>query len=97
MPEFPSWPIEVVNARGVTVSDVLVRIRDVLNRSVSPMETAVSGIASEYFRARTRADPREFAQGVKRMDFLGPNVFFLGLSRAYDGQDRWDVHFSSSA
>ncbi|KAF9218679.1 hypothetical protein BS17DRAFT_666338, partial [Gyrodon lividus] len=94
IPVLPSWPIEVTNSRGVTVYDVLVKLRDVLNRSVSPMETTVSGIVSEYFRARVRADAREFAQGIKGIDFLGPNVFFAGLSRARDGQDRWDVYFS---
>ncbi|KAF9234750.1 hypothetical protein BU15DRAFT_65460 [Melanogaster broomeanus] len=97
IPELPSWPVEVTNSRGVTVYDVLVRIRDVLNRSVSPTETTASGFASESFRVRTCTDPREFAQGVKRMDFLGPHVFFAGLSRVYDGQDRWEVHFSPSA
>ncbi|KIJ11719.1 hypothetical protein PAXINDRAFT_137749 [Paxillus involutus ATCC 200175] len=97
IPQLPSWPIEVTNSRGVTVYDVLVKIRDVLNRGASPMETTVSGFASEYFRARTRTDPREFAQGVKRIDFLGPNVYFAGLSRARDGSDRWDVYFSPSA
>ncbi|KAH7887226.1 hypothetical protein F5I97DRAFT_1874187 [Phlebopus sp. FC_14] len=72
---FPSWPIEITNARGVTVYDVLVKIREVLNWSLSPQEAA----------------------GVKRVDFLGPNVFFAGLSRASDGRDRWEAHFSQSA
>lgn len=82
----------------MSVYDVLVRIRDVLDRSVSPTEmgamvSTFTVSASEYSRARTRADPREFAQGVKRIDFLGPNVFFAGLSRSMDGQDRWEVRF----
>lgn len=96
----PLWStIEVRNPGGVTARDVLVRIRDVLNRGVSPAEmgtmvsiSAAFASASEYFRARTHADPREFAQGVKRIDFLGPNVLFAGLSRSRDGQDRWVVH-----
>lgn len=83
----------------MTVRDVLIRIRDVLNRSVSSteMSSVVSptvASASEYFRARTYADPREFAQGVKRIDFLGPNVLFAGLSRSMDGRDRWEVRFA---
>jgi hypothetical protein len=97
IPSLPLWStIEVRNDYGVRACDVLARIRDVLDRSVSPAEmgTMVSiSAASEYFRARTLADPREFAQGVKRIDFLGPNVFFAGLSRSRDGQDRWEVHF----
>ena len=100
VPLLPLWPtIEVRNPRGVTVRDVLIRIRDVLNRSVSSteMSSVVSptvASASEYFRARTYADPREFAQGVKRIDFLGPNVLFAGLSRSMDGRDRWEVRFA---
>ena len=98
VPSLPLWSqIEVRNNNGVSAYDVLARIRDVLNRSVSPVDmnamVSISAAASEYFRTRTRADPREFAQGVKRIDFLGPNVFFAGLSRSRDGQDRWEVHF----
>ncbi|KAF8434739.1 hypothetical protein L210DRAFT_3484952 [Boletus edulis BED1] len=98
IPSLPPWStFEVRNERGVSAYDVLVRIRDVLNRSVSPAEmgamVSISAAASEYFRARTHADPREFAQGMKRIDFLGPNVFFAGLSMSRDGQDRWEVHF----
>lgn len=96
-PEFPYWSVEVTNSRGVTVYDVLVRIHETLNRSVSPQEASVSPFASEYFRARTRADPREYAQGVKRVDFLGPNVFFAGLSQSRDAPNRWDVRFCPSA
>lgn len=94
---YPCWSIEVSNPRGVTVTDVLVRIREALYRGVSPQEATVSSTASEYFRARTRADPREYAQGVKRVDLLGPNVFFAGLSPSLDGQNHWDVHFVSTA
>lgn len=101
VPSLPPWStIEVRNDNGVTAYDVLARIRDVLNRSVSPAEmgamVSVSAVASEYFRVRTHADPREFAQGVKRIDFLGPNVIFAGL-RSIDGQDRWEVRFMPSA
>ncbi|KAG8216994.1 hypothetical protein J3R82DRAFT_7307 [Butyriboletus roseoflavus] len=98
VPSLPMRPtIEVRNSHGVTVRDVLVRIREVLDRSVSHTEMAMVSIfaatASEYFRVRTLADPREFAQGVKRIDFLGPNVFFAGLSRSMNDQDRWEVRF----
>ncbi|KAF8124523.1 hypothetical protein EV363DRAFT_703992 [Boletus edulis] len=74
IPSLPPWStFEVRNERGVSAYDVLVRIRDVLNRSVSPAEMG--------------------AMGMKRIDFLGPNVFFAGLSMSRDGQDRWEVHF----
>ena len=98
IPSLPPWSmIEVRNEHGVSAYDVLARIRDVLNRSVSAAEmgamVSISAVASEYFRVRTQTDPREFAQGVKRIDFLGPNVFFAGLSPSRDGQGRWEVHF----
>lgn len=96
-PGFPYWSVEVTNPRGVTVHDVLVRIRETLNRSVSPQEASVSPLASEYFRARTHADPREYAQGVKRIDMLGQNVYFAGLSQSRDGPNHWDVHFCRNA
>ncbi|KAI5989590.1 hypothetical protein EDD15DRAFT_2284296 [Pisolithus albus] len=95
--DHPYWSIEVSNPRGVTVLDVLLKIREALQRGVSPQEATVSHTVSEYFRARTRADPREYAQGVKRVDFLGPKVFFAGLSPSMDGQNRWDAHFVPTA
>ncbi|KAI6161136.1 hypothetical protein EDD17DRAFT_1590135 [Pisolithus thermaeus] len=72
---YPFWSIEVSNPHGVTVLDVLLRIREALLRGVSPQE----------------------ATGVKRIDFLGPNVFFAGLSPSMDGQNRWDAHFVPTA
>ncbi|KAG1748456.1 uncharacterized protein EDB91DRAFT_1114088 [Suillus paluster] len=99
--ELPAWTIEVVNPRGVTVNDVLFKIREMLNRSVASQEmqrsSRAASAAIESCRARSRADPREYAQGVKRVDFLGPKVFFAGLARARDGSDSWEIHFSHSA
>ncbi|OAX34422.1 hypothetical protein K503DRAFT_444548 [Rhizopogon vinicolor AM-OR11-026] len=95
---FETWSIEVMvmNPRGITVHDVLFRIREHLNRSVAAheMHGPLHAVAMHSFRARCRADPREHAQGVKRVDFLGPKVFFNGLTRARDGSDSWDLHFS---
>ena len=94
--ELPAWSIEVMNPRGITVNDVLLKIRELLNRSVASheMRGPSQAVAIDSFRARSRADPREHAQGVKRIDFLGPKIFFAGLSRARDGSDSWDLHFS---
>lgn len=98
--ELPAWTIEVVNPHGITVNDVLLKIRETLNRGVTSHEMqmhrpshAVSA-AIDSFRARSRADQREHAQGVKRFDFLGPKIFFVGLTRARDGSDSWTIHFS---
>ncbi|KAG1731556.1 hypothetical protein EDB19DRAFT_1912465 [Suillus lakei] len=100
VPELPAWMIEVVNPRGVTVNDVLAKICETLNRSVAPHEMQRSSravnAAIDSFRARSRADPCEHAQGVKRVDFLGPKVFFAGLARTRDGSDSWEIHFSQS-
>ncbi|KAG1751571.1 uncharacterized protein EDB91DRAFT_1106051 [Suillus paluster] len=102
IPELPAWTIEVVNSHGITVNDVLFKIRETLNRGVASHEMqmhrlshAVSA-AIDFFRARSRADPREHAQGVKRVDFLGPKVFFAGITRARDGSDSWDIYFSQN-
>ncbi|KAG0704491.1 hypothetical protein DFH29DRAFT_372755 [Suillus ampliporus] len=100
--ELPAWTIEVVNPHGISVNDVLHTIRETLNRGVASHEMqmhrpsyAVS-TAMNSFRARSCADPREHAQGVKRVDFLGPKVFFAGLTRARDGSDSWEIYFSQS-
>ncbi|KAH7908895.1 hypothetical protein BJ138DRAFT_1156591 [Hygrophoropsis aurantiaca] len=96
---FPAWAIEVVNPRGVTVSDVLGRIFDTLNCPVSQQEitqypAAMVTSAGHSFRARTQMVPQEYAQGVKRVDFIAPKVFFVGLTKCRSGHDRWEVHFS---
>jgi len=93
---FPAWSIEVVNPRGITVNNVLLKIRELLNGSVAPheMRGPLHAVAVESFRARSRADQRERAQGMKRVDFLGPKVFFAGLTGARDGSNTWDLHLS---
>lgn len=100
VPELPAWTIEVVNPRGVTVNNVLAMIRETLNRSVASHEMQRSSravnAAIDSFRARSRADPHEHAQGVKRVDFLSPKVFFTGLSRARDGSDSWEIHLAQN-
>ncbi|KAG2055925.1 hypothetical protein BDR06DRAFT_1019892 [Suillus hirtellus] len=100
IPELCAWTIEVVNPRGITVNNVLAMIRETLNRSVASHEMQRSSravnAAIDSFRARSRADPREHAQGVKRVDFLGPKVFFAGLARARDGSDSWEMLFAQN-
>lgn len=100
VPELPAWIIEVVNPRGVTVNNVLAMICETLNQSVASHEMQRSSravnAAIDSFRGRSRADPREHAQGVKRVDFLGPKVFFAGLARARDGSDSWEIQFAQN-
>lgn len=102
IPELPAWIIEVVNTHGITVNDVLLKIRETLNQGVTSHEMQMHrpshavGAAIESFRARSRADQREHVLGVKRFDFLGPKVFFVGLTRARDGSDSWNIHLSQN-
>ncbi|KAG1816083.1 uncharacterized protein BJ212DRAFT_1272293 [Suillus subaureus] len=102
MSELPAWVIEVINPHGITVNDVLLKIRETLNRGVTSHEMQMHrpshavNAAIDSFRARTRADQREHALGVKRLDFLGPKIFFVGLTRARDGSDSWNIHFSQN-
>ncbi|KAG6332791.1 hypothetical protein ID866_6293 [Astraeus odoratus] len=85
-----------MNPRGITVYDVLVKIREAVNRSISPQEIAANPAAPDYFRARTSADPREYAQGVKRIDLLGQHVFFAGLSPSRESSNCWHAHFCAN-
>jgi len=100
--ELPAWIIEVMNPHGITVNDVLHKIWETLNRGVASHEMQMHrpshavNAAVESFRARSRADQREHALGVKRLDFLGPRIFFVGLSIARDGSDSWNIHFSQN-
>lgn len=100
--ELPAWTIEVVNPHGITVNDVLLKISETLNRGVTSHEMQMHrpshavNAAIDSFRARSRADQREHALGVKRLDFLGPKFFFVGLTRARDGSDSWNIHFSQN-
>lgn len=99
--EFPSWSTKVTTPqdRAITVNDVLFKIRELLDRSVESYEMRWPSyaVALDHFRARTRTNPYEHAQGVKRIDFLGSKVLFAGLTIARDGSDSWDVHFSQRA
>ncbi|KAJ8587277.1 hypothetical protein M405DRAFT_316192 [Rhizopogon salebrosus TDB-379] len=76
----PASTTEVINPRGVTVNDVLVKIREMLYRNVSSHEMHRSSRAG----------------AMKCIDLLGPKIFFTGLTRAQDGSNRWDIHFSQS-
>ncbi|EIW78120.1 hypothetical protein CONPUDRAFT_138552 [Coniophora puteana RWD-64-598 SS2] len=98
VPNAPYWQIDVSNPQGVTVWDVLTRLSQVLSTTVNTQEAAAlaAGIqaASASFNARCGSDSRVRAQGMKRFDFLGMKFFFVGLTRARDGSDRWEAHFA---
>ncbi|KAG2362295.1 hypothetical protein BDR07DRAFT_1057950 [Suillus spraguei] len=77
--ELPAWTIEVVNPHGITVNDVLLKISETLNRGVTSHEMQMHrpshavNAAIDSFRARSRADQREHALGVKRWTFWAQN------------------------
>ncbi|KAG2150359.1 hypothetical protein DEU56DRAFT_898796 [Suillus clintonianus] len=96
IPELPAWTIEVVNPHGITVSDVLLKIRETLNRGVTSQEMQMYRPSHAVNSAINWARSRQHAQGVKRVDFLGPKVLFAGLARARDGSDSWGIYFSQS-
>ncbi|EGO04131.1 hypothetical protein SERLA73DRAFT_175913 [Serpula lacrymans var. lacrymans S7.3] len=64
---------------------------------VNTLDNAARAAVVDSFRTRSLGNQTEYMQGVKRVDFLGRKNLFAGLTRARDGQDRWDIHFVASA
>ncbi|KDQ51429.1 hypothetical protein JAAARDRAFT_50719 [Jaapia argillacea MUCL 33604] len=99
MPQLPLWSFTVENPQGITVSDVLTRIQTKLSGRVSLTEWqgAFSKTAQDMgvvaFNARTSGNASARGDGVKRMDLLGPNIFFAGLVTPSDGSDHLDAYF----
>ncbi|KDQ51435.1 hypothetical protein JAAARDRAFT_530294 [Jaapia argillacea MUCL 33604] len=101
IPQLPIWSFTVENPRGVTVSDVLNRLHAKLRGRISRTEwqgsfsktTQNMGVAA--FNARTSGDESARNDGMKRMDLLGSNTFFAGLTtpRNSDGSECFTAHF----
>jgi hypothetical protein len=51
----------------------------------SSWSSQVQNSANVAFRRRTTNDPVAYAQGLKRVDVMGPNVVFTGLTPLADG------------
>jgi hypothetical protein len=99
-PAFPKWSLQVSNPMGVTVYDVLIKIYEMLHHRVGKDEFAafppqLQNNASSAFNFRVSRDPTEHVHGIKRIDVVYPNIFFVGLALAADGY-RWDVHLSTT-
>ncbi|KAF8208095.1 hypothetical protein K438DRAFT_1574893, partial [Mycena galopus ATCC 62051] len=94
------WYVDVTNAQGVTLLDVLQTLFDELNQPI---------VARDFWNDEMRLQDRdrlmcafkeqcsingreyatEIAKGVKRVDFLGPDVIFVGLVRKKNGV--WEI------
>lgn len=79
-------PIAVGQDAHVTVADVLRIIHAELQVRVTGPEWLISGkrqreTVAAAFRTRVGNDRAEYAEGVKRVDWLGPNRFYMGLTK----------------
>jgi hypothetical protein len=98
LPGYPRWAIQILNPTGITVRDILTNIYQFLHINVCKEEFSsfpipMQSSASSAFNARTSRDSSERSRGLKRVDFLSPRTFFLGLTLAVDGHS-WDIILS---
>jgi hypothetical protein len=99
VPGVPVWAVDVRNPTGVTVSDVLNNNYAFFHTSVGREEYSsfpphIQSTSADAFSRRTLQNPPERAFGMKRLDLVFPNVFVVGLTRAMDGSDRWDLRLA---
>lgn len=111
LPHFP-WPIEVVNARGITCGDVFDAVVQKLLEHVSGEEYNTwtkhrKEVAARAYhqRVRTPVDPAgpdgvpDVHDGLRRIDYMGERVVitFHGLERAsMMMDDLWFMFFGAS-
>lgn len=94
------WVIDVRNPQGVTLENVLstmfVTLQGVIAKEEYGMlSSQLANAASATFHTRARINPQAMSEGVKRVDCLGSKVLFLGITRAIDGSNTWNVRFST--
>ncbi|KAJ7662276.1 hypothetical protein B0H17DRAFT_1212059 [Mycena rosella] len=87
------WYVDVRRAQGITLYDILRALFDELNLPISGRDFWNEELGrrerdslTSAFKERCGLDGREHAKeemskGVKRVDFLGPEVIFVGLAR----------------
>jgi hypothetical protein len=92
-PKLP-WYLKVrqTNATGITVQDVLFGIFQQLRRPITQHEYYSEEVThqdrelySSAFEDRCAGDIDEILKGIRRIDFLGREVFFVGLKPSKDG------------
>lgn len=91
----------VTNPHGVTLENVLMMISMQYAGQLDGTEYArlsqgLRDSTLKAFQARTQRNPAEFSQGMKLCDCLGAKVYFVGLSRATDGLNGWDVRLAGA-
>jgi len=81
---------------GVTVEDLLVGVYDALQTPIRHHEYYTVALTAEdrervdmAFQRRCRGAPAEIRKGVRRVDFLGEEVCFVGVQRA--GNGTWEM------
>lgn len=94
------WAIDVQNTQGVTLENVLstmfVTLQGIITKDeYGVLSSQLANAASATFHARARINPQAMSEGVKRVDCLGSKVLFLGIIRAVDGSNTWNVRFST--
>ncbi|KIO15529.1 hypothetical protein M407DRAFT_13253, partial [Tulasnella calospora MUT 4182] len=88
---YTGWRIVVENPKGVTIGDVLYRIRDSMNKIASKeefnsvAEDAQADILKAYQRncsaTSNGAKLRDLQEGLKRVDWLGKRTLFAGIQK----------------
>ncbi|CAA7270027.1 unnamed protein product [Cyclocybe aegerita] len=88
--------IEASTLNGITVQDVLSGMYQSLRRPIGQHEYYTNALSSAdremlsvAFQQRCRGDAKEIAGGVRRVDFLGREVGFVGLARSRRGM--WEI------
>ncbi|KDR76326.1 hypothetical protein GALMADRAFT_247708 [Galerina marginata CBS 339.88] len=98
-PKLP-WKIKIETrhpiSAGITIQDVLNGIYEQLRHAIEHHDFYTIGLASAdrelisgVFHERCAGDPREIGGGVRRVDFLGQEFCFVGLSRSRNGT--WEM------
>ena len=84
--------IECNSIMGITIQDVLAEIYEQLRYPIAHDDFYTVGLISEdreliseVFHERCNGDPNEILGGVRRIDFLGKEFCFVGLTRSRNG------------
>ena len=99
IPGIPVWVVDVRNPTTVTVSDVLGTLHAFFDASVDREEfltfpPEIQRTSADAFNLRISQNPAARSYGMKRLDLIYPNVYFVGLTRAVNGSLRWDIHLA---
>jgi len=98
-PKLP-WKIKIEasnrNSAGITIQDVLTGIYEQLQHPIEHHDFYTTGLVSAdrelisaVFHERCAGDSREIGGGVRRVDFLGQEMCFVGLTRSRNGT--WEM------